>query len=361
MQDRLIAEKLLPETVLAKLPNLDDPNGFAAHLRRFSIWQLERNYSRHTVDTRARILRDFIVWADHRGLKHPQEITKPVVERFQRHLFYYRKANGAPLSFRTQSMRMTPIRAFFKWLTKQNIILSNPSSDIDLPRPEMRLPNAILTIDEAEKILAQPNIETPAGLRDRAMMELLYVTGMRRSEAAQIKNWDMDFGRKAAIIRQGKGHKDRVVPIGERALKWLEKYRDEARPKLSGGDDNHAFFLNRWGQQLEEKRLTKMMHEYKAMAGVKKPGACHLWRHTMATMMLEGGADIRFIQSMLGHATLETTQIYTRVSITKLAEIQAATHPAARLKPNDGQNTDATRTTLLAVLDAEGAQEADDI
>jgi len=369
VQDRLIAEKLLPEKILTSLPNQTDQNGFAAHLRRFSIWQLEHNYSRHTVDTRARVLRDFIVWADQRGLKYPQEITKPIIERFQRHLFYYRKKNGAPLSFRTQSARLTPVRAFFKWLTKQNIILSNPASEIDLPRPEMRLPAAILTTDEAERIIAQPDIQTPAGLRDRAILELLYVTGMRRSEAASLKTWDMDFGRAAAVIRQGKGHKDRIVPVSIRALQWLAKYRDEARPRLAGGDNVSAFFLNRWGQQLEEKRLTKMMHEYKQSAGIKKPGACHLWRHTMATMMLEGGADIRFIQSMLGHASLETTQIYTRVSVAKLAEIQAATHPAAKVERANKSNDmadgvanieDGERTQLLAALAAESIEEPGD-
>ncbi len=132
-------------------------------------------------------------------------------------------------------------------------------------------------------------------------------------------------------MRQGKGNKDRVVPLGERGKAWLVAYRDRVRPGLVAGRDPGMLFLSRDGRPLEPKRLSEKVRGYVEAADVGKPGSCHLLRHTAATLMLEGGADIRFIQALLGHESLETTQIYTRVSVTKLAEIHAATHPGARL------------------------------
>ena len=133
--------------------------------------------------------------------------------------------------------------------------------------------------------------------------------------------------------RQGKGGKDRVVPLGQRASAWLTKYRDEARPQLVMGRDEGWLFLTLQGEQMEAKRLSERVRSYIRASGTEKSGSCHLFRHTAATLMLENGADIRFIQALLGHESLETTQIYTQVSVTKLAEIHAATHPGARLKP----------------------------
>jgi integrase/recombinase XerD len=304
---------------------------FEAYLARFTDWQLMHNYSPKTVETRERALRGFFTWAEMRSLTHPKDVTRPILQRYQRHLYFYRKKDGNPLSFRTQASRLTPIRAFFKWLARENHILYNPAGELDMPRPEQRLPKAILSAQEVERVLLQADIETPAGLRDRAIMELLYATAMRRAEAAGLKLWDIDYGRRAITIREGKGGKDRIVPLSERLEAWLVKYRDEARPRFSVSTNESTLFINRFGQPIEDKRLTKNIGKYVRAAGIKKQGACHLFRHTAATLMLENGADIRFIQALLGHASLETTQIYTQVSITKLAEIHNATHPGAKL------------------------------
>lgn len=339
-----------------------DPDGFAAHLVRFSAWQRVKNFSPRTVETRERALTGFFAWAGERGLERPGEVTKPVLERYQRHLFYRRKANGAPLSFRTQGARLGPVRAFFKWLARENYILFNPASELELPRPETRLPAAVLTAAEAEKILREPDLQTPHGLRDRAILELLYATAMRRREATELKVWDVDYARSAVMIRQGKGCKDRVVPLGERAQAWLEKYRDEARPQLATGRDENALFIGRFGAPFEEKRLTKKVGAYVRAAGIGKPGACHLFRHTAATLMLENGADIRFIQALLGHEKLDTTQVYTRVSVAKLAEIHRATHPGAKLGPREKLTLDAVEgAALLDALDAESEDELSDL
>lgn len=300
-------------------------------MARFLTSLAVRNYSPATIEDRRHGLSAFILWCAERGLERPNEVTKPVLERYQRHLYYHRKSNGEPLSFRTQAQRMIPIRAWFKWLARENHILSNPASELELPRPERRLPALVLTADEADAVMAVPDTGAPLGLRDRAVLELLYATAIRRGELIALTLFDVDYARSTLIVRQGKGNKDRVVPIGERAKVWLSAYRDQVRPGLVVGRDPSILFLSRDGRPLEAKRLSEKVRGYIAAAGVGKPGSCHLFRHTAATLMLEGGADIRFIQALLGHESLETTQIYTRVSIAKLAEIHAATHPGARL------------------------------
>jgi integrase/recombinase XerD len=338
----------MPRRALPPLPGRHDPNSLAVYLERFLSALAVRNYSAATIIDRRHGLSAFILWCAERGIETPHEVTKPILERYQRHLYYHRKTNGEPLSFRTQAQRLLPIRAWFKWLARENYILSNPASELELPRPEKRLPALVLTAEEAEAVMAVPDTGAPLGLRDRAMLEVLYATAIRRGELIALTLFDVDYARSTLIVRQGKGNKDRVVPLGERAKAWLSAYRDKVRPGLVVGRDGGTLFLSRDGHRLEAKRLSEKVRGYIAAAGVGKPGSCHLLRHTAATLMLEGGADIRFIQALLGHESLETTQIYTRVSIAKLAEIHAATHPGARL------------TRDRALLDAALAVEGDE-
>jgi len=274
-------------------------------------------------------------WAAERGLAEPVEITRPVLERYQRYLFHYRKKDGKPLSFSSQHSRLVPLRMWFKWMTRQNYLLHNPASELDLPRLAKPLPR-VLTAAEAETILQQPDISDPAGLRDRAILETFYSTGMRRAELVNLKLYDVDREAGIITIREGKGRKDRVIPVGERAVLWIDKYLNEARPRLVAEPDDMTVFLTAQGEPFSRNSLSLIIREYVEQARIGKRGACHLFRHTMATLMLEGGADIRFIQQMLGHARLDTTQIYTHVSIRMLKQIHSATHPAASLK-NDAK------------------------
>ena len=193
--------------------------------------------------------------------------------------------------------------------------------------------------------MAVPDLGDPVGLRDRAILEVLYATAMRRTELTRLSLFDVDYGRQVIAVRQGKGKKDRVVPLGERAKAWLDAYRDQVRPQLVAGRDPGFLFLSTAGTPMSPKKLSDRISGYIERSGVGKPGSCHLLRHTAATLMLEGGADIRFIQALLGHESLETTQIYAKVSIGKLAEIHAATHPGARLA--------SARAVLDAILEAE--------
>ena len=305
-----------------------DAQGFAALLAEYLASMRMRNYSEATVRNRAYYLGFFAHWCSERALTRPCEVTKPLLERYQRFLYAYRGKEGRPLSFRSQAAHLVPVRAFFKWLCRQNYLLSNPASDLDLPRVEHRLPKHVLSANEVERILALPAPSEPLGLRDRAMMEVFYSTGMRRLELIHLKCYDLDAERGTVFIRQGKGKKDRMVPLGVRAFAWVGKYLEEGRPRLLGRVDDGTVFLSNAGLPLVTDYLSELVRGYIDRAEIGKRGSCHLFRHTCATLMLEGGADIRFIQQLLGHADVRTTQVYTQVSIRQLQEVHARTHPA---------------------------------
>lgn len=336
-----------------------DPEGLAAYMQRFLEWMRITNYSERTVEGRELYLNYFIAWCDERSLKRPQDITRPILERYQRYLYHHRKANGEPLSFRSQYTRLIPVRAYFKWLAKYNHILYNPASEIELPKLEKRLPKHVLTQSEAEQVINQADVTTALGIRDRAILETLYSTGMRRMEIINLKLYDLDAERGTVMVRQGKGRKDRMIPIGDRAIAWIEKYLHDVRLELLVAEDEGVLFLTNLGEAFTPNRLTQMVRNYVNAAELGKTGSCHLFRHTMATLMLEHGADIRFIQEMLGHVKIDTTQIYTQVSIRKLKQIHMATHPArlerqcplARAHDNDVEADPAQE--LLDTLDDE--------
>jgi len=309
-------------------------SGLYPYLVRFLEWFASRGYSPLTTSLRSDALRRFIRWADERGIPKPQDVTRPILERYRRHLYHYRKENGEPLSFATQQQRLIPLRAFFKWLARENHILSNPASELELPRVHRKLPTRILSADDIEAVMAQTGVHGDLGLRDRALLETLYSTGIRRSELINLKLYDIDLKNGSLLVRQGKGQKDRYVPLGSRAIRWLKRYLEEIRPLIVIEPDEGTLFVHEFGEPFSKNRLSDMIKKYLRAAGVDKPGAAHLFRHAMATHMLTNGADIRFIQAILGHAQLTTTEIYTHVTIAKLKEVHALTHPAERPTPH---------------------------
>ena len=297
-------------------------------------WQRVRHYAESTVAESARNLRLFLAWAAERGVTAPGEVSSPVLERYQAALFHYRKDDGKPLSVFTQRGRLTSVRSFFRWLARQHHIPANPASELVIPKQPRVLKEA-LTVEEVEAVLAEPDVGDVLGLRDRSILEFFYATGMRRAELIRLRLYDLDRSRGTLHVREGKGKKDRLLPMGERALAWLEAYLARARPKLESGHDEGEVFLTEHGEAISPHHLTDLVRRYFRRAGITKRGGCHLLRHTMATLMLDGGADIRFIQEMLGHASLETTQVYTHVALGKLQQIHAATHPGSRLAPRE--------------------------
>ncbi len=220
-----------------------------------------------------------------------------------------------------------------------------------------------MTVTEVESVLAQPDLDTVEGLRDRAVLEVFYSTGIRAAELAGLHRFDLDAPRGTLAVNAGKGGRSRVVPIAERATAWCEKYLLDARDLLAVPPDDGRLFLTNRGRPFTPKGLTAMARRYLDAASIVRPGACHLFRHTAATLMLEGGADIRYIQQFLGHADLNTTQLYTHVSIGALKAVHERCHPAAQdsqhpdwpgssADPLDAWESDAD--ALLAALDDEG-------
>jgi integrase/recombinase XerD len=208
--------------------------------------------------------------------------------------------------------------------------------------------------------MTQPDLARTVGLRDRAILELLYSTGLRRTELIRLELGDIDCEHQTLLVRQPKGRRDRRIPIGSRAAAWLAKYLADVRPELVTDPSQRSVFLTREGFPLVPDHLTKMVHDYVQAAGIGKHGSCHMFRHTMATLMLEGGADIRFIQQMLGHAVLSTTQIYTQVSMRQLQRVHALTHPAERGRSERltaGQESGTALPEILSPFDADAGEE----
>ena len=335
-------------------PKPSDANPLHGYKTSFCEWTAVIGLSAQTADMREWALGHFIAWVDERGLRHPAEVTRPILQRYQRHLYLLRKKDGKPLAYASQVNRLTPVVAFFKWLTREGHILYNPAADLDLPKAPHRLPQHLLSVEQVSQVLNQPDSNTLAGLRDRAMLEVLYSSGIRRSELAHLKITEVDTERGTLMVRQGKGAKDRFVPLGERACAWVRRYSLEVRPELLSAD-TLVLFLNDWAQPFDPKQLSALVRRYMQAAGFNQ-GSCHALRHACATHMLDGGADIRFIQALLGHSELTTTEIYTHVAIAKLKEIHSATHPARleRLKvadkaPPQGETNDAAAALLEAL------------
>ncbi|TDB45463.1 site-specific tyrosine recombinase XerC [Photorhabdus luminescens] len=307
-----------------------------------------RNYSTWTLTGYQERLLPFVNWCEARGVMSAPQVSPPLLESYQSWLKTYRKADGHTLAVSTQSKRLSDLRVWFRWLRQRQYVLYNPAEGLVLPRRDKRLPAQVLSEDETQTVLQAIDINRPTGLRNRAILEVLWSSGIRRMELSNLRLSDIDFGRGVLLVRQGKGRKDRVVPIGEQALRWLQRYLDSVRPRLARRYDCGHLFITLNGRQMSRDRLTHLTGaSIRQKAQLDKAGACHLFRHSMATQMLENGADTRHIQAILGHASLETTQIYTRVAIGHLKKVHEQTHPAERKSkqstPPDDKQADSDR------------------
>lgn len=306
-----------------------DARGLFVAMKRFLEHRGTLGATEASLFNLERYLRDFIEWGDARSVTHPEHVSLAVLERYQRYLYHYRKSDGAPLSISSQRGKLLPIKSLFKWLTRTGQLPANPAAELELPKGIRRLPRQVMTEHEVEQVLAVADVSTATGLRDRAIMEVLYATGLRRMEIAHLQIGDIEVDKCLVFVREGKGRKDRLVPLGQRALYWVQQYLERSRPEMMWDQQDLTLFLGREGLPLSLLYLSSNIAGYIRKAEIGKKGSCHLFRHTMATLMLENGADIRFIQIMLGHESLETTQIYAHVAIKQLLLVHAATHPAA--------------------------------
>ena len=229
--------------------------------------------------------------------------------------------------------RQSAIRSFFNFLVREGLLPHNPMEEVTSPKRERRLPS-LLSIAEVTRLLETPDPVTPVGLRDRALLELLYASGLRVSELVSLNLGQMNLDSKEIRVI-GKGSKERVVLMGEPAARALIAYLKEGRPQLLGEKRSNAIFVSRQGERLIERRVQKILERYARIAGIERRVYPHMLRHTFATHMLDGGADLRVVQELLGHADLSSTQVYTHVSKRQARKVYLSAHPLAQTKKDD--------------------------
>jgi len=297
------------------------------HLERFLTYlTAEKNASPHTVKNYRHEIEQFFAFLKEEGIDSWERVDRHVLRRY---LAWLKEQGYVKASI---ARRVSELRSFCRYLVREGILASNPISAISSPKVPKRLPE-YLNLSEVEALLLAPDTSTPQGLRDRAILEMLYAAGLRVSELVGLDVGDVEWsGTELRIL--GKGGKERLALLGKPAQRALERYLREGRPELvKDKQPSKALFVNRFGGRLSERSVRMLLDRYARMAGLDKPIYPHLLRHTFATHLLDGGADLRVVQELLGHASLATTQIYTHVSQTRLKEVYLKSHPGAKEEP----------------------------
>ena len=280
---------------------------------------VEKGLSRNTIEAYHRDLTRFLLYLKGKGIEDPAKVEKLDIQAFLLALKRDR------LSARTIARNLVALRTFFRYLIEEALLKKNPVEELESPRLARKLPE-ILSPAEVERLLQQPESQTLLGGRDRAMLEVLYAGGMRVSELVKLTLNQVNL-EGGYILLYGKGSKERVVPIGQEALKWVIRYLGTIRPSLLKGKESPYLFVNRSGKPLSRQRFWQTLQVYGRRAGIGKKITPHLLRHSFASHLLEGGADLRSVQVMLGHSDISTTQIYTHVTGERLKKIHQRYHP----------------------------------
>jgi integrase/recombinase XerD len=300
-------------------------------LARFVEAMTAWGWSKRTIPGYEQNVRVFLDWLDREtDLVSLAEVAPRTLGAYQTDLLAVETASGGRLSASTQHLRLGAVRAFFGFLSQEGELLINPARQLQLPKRRKSLPQALLTPKEAVHLLESIDTTAPLGLRDRAIIEVLYATGIRASELCALWLVDFDPGSGTLTVRAGKGNKDRVVPLGPIASAVLSDYIARGRARLLGRKAACEIFVSRRGRPLHRGNLPAVVARAARHAGLTKPIRPHRLRHACATHMLKGGADIRHIQKLLGHASLATTEIYTRVEISDLQSVHRRFHPRER-------------------------------
>jgi integrase/recombinase XerD len=282
--------------------------------------RVERRLAGHTLESYARDLSALAAYADETG-RQPETLDRASLEEFVRR----QMARG--LSPRSVARAVAAVRGFYRFLVLDRRLDRNPADDLRPPRAWPSLPK-FLSLEEVDRLIAQPDVTTARGLRDRAMIELLYATGLRVTELVGVRAVDMHLDEQY-LTCIGKGSKERIVPIGEQASEWITRYQATARRELLKGRAVPRLFVNTRGGPLSRVGFWKILSQYGRAAGLPRTVSPHVLRHSFATHLLERGADLRAIQLMLGHADLSTTQIYTHVLEARLRTVYDRFHPRA--------------------------------
>lgn len=300
-------------------------------------------------------IRFFGAWLAQKSIPSLQGVGRDTFERYKAELMASQSHRGTPLHFDTIRGRMLIVQRWFDFLRRRGLLLSNPIADVKPPPRVKRLPRGVMSAEEIAKVMAQPDLKTLVGYRDRTLMEVLYSTGMRAAEVSSIEVQDVSLEKKVARVRKGKGSKERFVPLTTPCCRFLERYLKVVRPELAkgirpagnnwlkkyqtGGD---LLFLSAYGGHLQACWLTQLLRGYLTAAGIDRPmSPVHGFRHTVATHLMESGMDVRYVQVFLGHANINTTQIYTHVERKSMMRQLKSYHPlekaGVRLKPFAGE------------------------
>jgi len=302
----------------------------AARLLRLYEDDLHVRHGERTIPNYLRDVRHCAAWLGGRGLElaavRPEDLLA-----YQAALYTDRKGDGKPYAIGSQFNRVRSIKSFFRFLYRRGLVLSDPSAAVEYPRRQRRLPRVILTKSEALRILAAPAASRSAlAVRDRAILETFYATGIRVSELASLAPHDVDTEEKLLRVMEGKGKKDRYVPLTAAAARAVDSYLTKARPQLAARKNARFLFLANRGGRMDPATLNRLVRHWTKRAGVKKHVTCHTFRHSVATHLLKGRADIRHIQALLGHHSLATTERYTHVEVSDLAAVLRRAHPRGR-------------------------------
>ena len=291
------------------------------HVRRYlHHLQLERGVSVNTYDSYLSDLTKYLSALNEQNVRRVGDVTEQRVAAFLVRL------HRDGLSARSISRALSAVRGFHRFLLSEGIGTDDPTQNVEPPKRTRSLPG-VLTVAEVERILEQPDLRRPLGIRDRAILETLYATGMRVSELLDLQQSNLMLEEQLILV-YGKGSKERLVPVGSSARAWIRRYLDEVRGELAqSGRSRDIVFLNARGRRLSRTAVWKMVAKYARAAGVRKQVHPHTLRHSFATHLLEGGADLRAVQEMLGHADISTTEIYTHIDREYLKEVHRTFHP----------------------------------
>jgi integrase/recombinase XerD len=290
------------------------------------------NYSPGTIRLHLFYLNRFFLYLENASIPDAPSVTRDTVRDYQRHLFEELNRRGEPNSVRSQNNALKVVRAFFRFLCENDYIVGNPARDVAYAKAPKRLPRSVLTQAEVKKLLHAPDTKTALGYRDRTILEVFYSSGIRRAELTNVLLEDLDYSGGFLRVNSGKGKKDRVVPVGKIACRYLENYIKAVRPSFLKDPHNSNVFLSLRGKAISKNTVWEIVKRCCRAARIKKSVSPHSLRHTFATLLLRNRANIRHIQEMLGHASLDSTQVYTAVSIADLKEVHSRCHPREKDK-----------------------------
>lgn len=282
---------------------------------------VERGLAKNTLESYQRDLRGYISFLQKNKVASLKETSRENIVHYLQFLQSCGKSKA------TLSRNLASIRSFYHYLYRENLVAEDPSVNMESPKLEKKLPK-VLTTEEVDLLLEQPDMRQVTGIRDKAMLEVIYATGIRVSELMALNV--SDINREAGFIRcTGKGSKERIIPLGSVAIRNVEYYMQHSRPKLVRHKGEEALFVNQHGKRLTRQGFWKILKKYAREAKINKEITPHTLRHSFATHLLENGADLRSVQEMLGHADISTTQIYTQLTNRKLKDVYEKTHPRA--------------------------------